>query len=245
MLDKIPAPQAAALEGALALRPGAGHDRFAVGAATLSLLAAYADLAPVAVLVDDAQWLDGSSAQALLFAVRRLVADPIAVFVAVREDEPSFLDGADLPVLRIGGLTSDEAAMLVPGLAPEAARRLHRATAGNPLALLELAPDAPDMALAPDGAPVLVSTRISGAFLRRASGQVEQGFGVAGGDLGAVRGVGDGVEELPDRGCAGLVEGIVGREQHLVGAGEVESVAQQAFPDIRPCRLNPRRSGLG
>ena len=168
MLDKIPAPQAAALEGALALRPGAGHDRFAVGAATLSLLAAYADLAPVAVLVDDAQWLDRSSAQALLFAIRRLVADPIAVFVAVREGESSLLDGADLPALRIGGLTSDEAAMLMPGLAPEAARRLHGATAGNPLALLELAPDAPDMALAPDGAPVLVSARISRAFLRRA-----------------------------------------------------------------------------
>ena len=168
MLDKIPAPQAAALEGALALRPRAGHDRFAVGAATLSLLAAYADLAPVAVLVDDAHWLDGSSAQALLFAIRRLVADPIAVFVAVREGEPSLLDGADLLALRIGGLTSDEAAMLVPGLAPEAARRLHGATAGNPLALLELAPDASDMAFAPDGAPVLVSARISRAFLRRA-----------------------------------------------------------------------------
>ena len=97
MLERIPRPQAAALEGALALRPGAAHDRFAVGAATLSLLAAYAEQAPVAVLVDDAQWLDGSSAQALLFAFRRLVADPIAVFVAVREGEPSLLDGADLP----------------------------------------------------------------------------------------------------------------------------------------------------
>jgi len=168
MLDKIPAPQAAALEGALALRPGAGRDRFAVGAATLSLLASYAEGAPVAVLVDDAQWLDGSSAQALLFAIRRLVADPIAVFVAARAGEPSLLDGADLPALRIGGLTSDEAAMLVPGLAPAAARWLQGATAGNPLALLELAPDAPDMALAPGGAPVLVSTRISRAFLRRA-----------------------------------------------------------------------------
>ncbi|MGO8958947.1 MAG: ATP-binding protein [Streptosporangiaceae bacterium] len=168
MLDKIPAPQAAALEAALALRPGAGYDRFAVGAATLSLLAAYAEQAPVAVLVDDGQWLDGSSAQALLFAFRRLVADPIVVFVAVREGERSLLDSADLVVLRIGGLTSDEAAVLVPGLAPEAARWLHGATAGNPLALLELAPDAPDIALAPDGAPVLVSARISGAFLRRA-----------------------------------------------------------------------------
>jgi DNA-binding CsgD family transcriptional regulator len=168
MLEKIPSPQAAALEGALALRPGTAHDRFAVGAATLSLLAAYAEQDPVAVLVDDAQWLDGSSAQALLFAFRRLVADPIAVFIAVREGEPSLLDGADLPVLRLGGLTSDEAAALVRGLAPEAALRLHSVTAGNPLGLLELAADVQGLALAPAGAPVLVSARISGAFLRRA-----------------------------------------------------------------------------
>ncbi len=105
LLDKIPAPQAAALEAALALRPAAAQDRFAVGAATLSLLAAYAEEAPVTVLVDDAQWLDGPSAVALLFAFRRMVADPIAVMIAVREGEPSLLDGADLPVLRIGGLS--------------------------------------------------------------------------------------------------------------------------------------------
>src|SRR5579859_6092585 len=118
-LEKIPEPQAAALEGALALRPGATQERFAVGAATLSVLAAYADQAPLAILVDDAQWLDGSSAQALLFAFRRLVADPIAVFIAVRDDEPSLLDGADVPVLKLGGLSSDEAVMLVRGLPQE------------------------------------------------------------------------------------------------------------------------------
>src|SRR5580700_8560121 len=168
MLGKIPGPQAAAMESALALRPGHGHERFAVGAATLSLLAAYAEQAPVAVLVDDAQWLDGSSAQALLFAFRRLVADPIAVLVAVREGEPSLLDGAGLPTLRIGGLTSDEAASLIPEVPPETARRLHRATAGNPLALLELASSAPDLELAPERAPVPVPASISRAFLSRA-----------------------------------------------------------------------------
>ena len=183
LLATIPEPQAAAMESALALRPGTGQERFAVGAATLSLLAAYAEDAPVAVVIDDAHWLDGSSAQALLFAFRRLVADPIAVLIAVREGEPSLLDGADLPTLRIGGLTSDEAATLIRGLAPggltprglaprglapEAASRLYGATGGNPLALLELAPDAYDLALAPEGAPVLVSTTITHAFLRRA-----------------------------------------------------------------------------
>ena len=173
LLDKIPPPQAVALEGALALRPGSAQDRFALGAATLSLLAAYAEQEPVAVLVDDVQWLDGSSAQALLFAFRRLLADPIAVLVAVREGEPSLLDGSGLPVLRLGGLTSDEAAGLMPGLAPDAVIRLHRATAGNPLALLELAADPKDAVLAPEGAPVLVSAGISSAFLRRA-GRLDQ-----------------------------------------------------------------------
>ena len=168
LLDKIPQPQAVALEGALALRPGSAQDRFALGAATLSLLAACAEQAPVAVLVDDAQWLDGSSAQALLFAFRRLVADPIAVLVAVRDGEPSLLDGAGLPTLRIRGLTSDEAALLMPGVPPEAAGRLHRATAGNPLALLELASDADEVVLAPEGAPVPVPASISRAFLSRA-----------------------------------------------------------------------------
>jgi DNA-binding NarL/FixJ family response regulator len=188
LLGKIPEPQAAAMESALALRPGTGHERFAVGAATLSLLAAYAEDEPVAVVIDDAHWLDGSSAQALLFAFRRLVADPIAALIAVREGDPSLLDGADLPTLRMSGLTSDEAATLVrelapsaltpsalttggpatSGLTPETAARLYGATAGNPLALLELAPDAHDLAFAPEGAPVLVSATISRAFLRRA-----------------------------------------------------------------------------
>ena len=167
LLDTIPPPQSAALEGALALRPGAASDRFAGGAATLSLLAACAEQAPAALLLDDAQWLDVSSAQALLFAIRRLVADRIAVLITVRAGEPSVLDGADLPVLELNGLTSEEALQLVPGLSPEAAARLHAATAGNPLGLLELAAASQDqdLELAPEGAPLLVTARISRAFL--------------------------------------------------------------------------------
>src|ERR1700757_847062 len=61
------------------------------------------------------------------------------------------------------------------------------------------------------------------------SGQAEQDFRVAGGDLRAVRGAGDGVEELPDLRRTGLVERVVGREQQVVGAGEVEGVPQTAL----------------
>src|SRR3954470_18188698 len=137
-LERIPPPQAAALEGALALRKATGDDRFAVGAATLALLAAYAEEAPLAAILDDAHWLDGSSADALLFAVRRLIADPIAVLAAVREGEPSLGDDAGLPTMQLGGLDRDAAASLV---GDAAAGRLHRATGGNPLALIELAPE--------------------------------------------------------------------------------------------------------
>jgi DNA-binding CsgD family transcriptional regulator len=174
LLDRIPKPQQIALEAALALRPGQAQERFAVGAATLSLLAAHAEQGPVAVLLDDAHWLDAPSAQALLFAVRRLVADPIAVLIAVRQDEPSLLDGADLPTVRVAGLTALQATELLPGLAADRTIRLQRATAGNPLALLELAAEAQDLTLVPDAAPLLVSARIARSFLRRA-GELDAG----------------------------------------------------------------------
>jgi DNA-binding CsgD family transcriptional regulator len=167
VLDQIPEPQAIALEGALALRPGPAQERFAIGAATLSLLAAYTEQRPALVLIDDAQWLDGSSAQALLFAFRRLAADPVAVLIAAREGEPSLLDGADLPTLHIHGLTADEAAGLLDALPPESSGRLHAATAGNPLALLELASDPSAADLGPEGSPVLVLGRVAGAFVKR------------------------------------------------------------------------------
>src|SRR4051812_15847477 len=73
-LDDLPAPQAAALGGALALSEQASSDRFAVYAGVLSLLAALADDGPVLVVIDDLQWIDVPSAEAVLFAARRLAA---------------------------------------------------------------------------------------------------------------------------------------------------------------------------
>ena len=102
---------------------GPAQERFAVGAATLSLLAAYAEEEPVAVVIDDAHWLDGSSAQALLFAFRRLVADPIAVAdrrargraVVARRRRPADAAG--------GGADQRRGGELVRGLTPAAAER--------------------------------------------------------------------------------------------------------------------------
>ena len=171
-IDQIPAPQAAALESALALRPASAPGRFAVGAATLSLLAAYSEQAPVAVLLDDAHWLDGSSADALLFAFRRLVADPVAVVLAIRQGDPSLLDGADLPVLRLLGLDPGSAAELLrrqgdEPLSKELSDRLHREAGGNPLVLLELGRERERLADLPPGAPLAAGTSVARVYLSR------------------------------------------------------------------------------
>ncbi len=167
LLERIPTPQAIALEGALALRPGTAGDRFAVGAATLSLLAAFADEGATLVLVDDAHLLDAASAEALLFALRRLLAEPLGAVLAVRGGEPSLLDDADLPTLHVGGLDQESSAVLLGPLPVEVAERLHRETAGNPLALLELGGEAATTSAAID-APVPIPARIARVFARRA-----------------------------------------------------------------------------
>jgi DNA-binding CsgD family transcriptional regulator len=173
-LVDVPAPQAAALQGALALRPGGAQDRFAVGAGTLSVLAAYAEQAPVLVLIDDAHWLDAPSAEAILFAIRRLLADAVAVLIAVREGHPSLLDLSGLPIHRLTGLDRQGTRELLTRAAGHAptesvARQLYAATAGNPLALLEVAPVAAGVGASEIDVPVPVSRRITEAFLQRSA----------------------------------------------------------------------------
>ena len=86
----LPEPQRKALEHALAVSPGPAADRLAIGAATLGLLAAAAAELPVVCLVDDANWLDAASAEALVFAARRLGPERVAVVFAVRPSVPEF-----------------------------------------------------------------------------------------------------------------------------------------------------------
>jgi DNA-binding CsgD family transcriptional regulator len=140
---EIPERQAAALASALAIGPPLDSGRFAICAATLSLLAAAAEKKPVLVIVDEAQWLDPSSTEALLFAARRLDVDGVAFLFAVRDGQETLLDRADLPELRLAPLDPGAAEALLSGraettIASEVADQLLRAAAGNPLALIEL-----------------------------------------------------------------------------------------------------------
>ena len=176
LLDQVPTPQAEALSSALMLGGGdaeAGPTRFAVGAGTLSLLSRAAESRPLAVLVDDGHLLDEASAGALVFAARRLLTDPVAVLVAVRPDAPGSEAWSPLPQLRLRGLDLQATAALlgVPGGVHDGSptARLHRATGGNPLAILELGGGELPDAVPPDS-PVALSEQISRAFLGRADG---------------------------------------------------------------------------
>ncbi|MGD0272746.1 MAG: BTAD domain-containing putative transcriptional regulator [Gaiellaceae bacterium] len=143
-VDQLPTPQAAALASALAIGPPVEVDRFAISVATLSLLALAAESAPVLVAVDDLHWLDTSSGEALLFAARRLDAEPVALLFSIREGEPLALELAGLPQLVLTGLNRETSLELLAThgtaeIAPEVAEQLAASTGGNPLALLEIA----------------------------------------------------------------------------------------------------------
>jgi DNA-binding NarL/FixJ family response regulator len=142
-LSELPPRQADALQSALGLGPPGPHDRFTICAATLSLLAAAAESNPLLVLVDDAQWLDVATSDALLFAAKRLVADSAAMVFAVREGDVRGFDAPALEQLDLGALGPDEAERLLTKdngrvVAPEVVRGLCTATHGNPLALIEV-----------------------------------------------------------------------------------------------------------
>ena len=84
-LERLPGPQYDALGTAFGLRRGEAPDRFLVGLAVLTLLSDVAEERPLVCVVDDAQWLDRASAQALAFAARRLVAESVAIVFAMRD----------------------------------------------------------------------------------------------------------------------------------------------------------------
>jgi hypothetical protein len=167
-LDELPEPHASALRTALALTPGeqAVGGRLTIAAATLTLLATAAERRPLVLIVDDANWLDRPSADALLFAAKRLEADAVAAFFAARA-----LDGAGLDELRLGGLDVDAAReLLATTCHPDVVRRLVEHTGGNPLALLELPrtlSDAQREGLEPLNEPPALSEHLLRTFAHR------------------------------------------------------------------------------
>ncbi|MGA7812710.1 AAA family ATPase, partial [Caballeronia sp.] len=139
-LDHLPEPQRDALSIAFGMSAGQAPDRLVIGLAVLSLFSDVAEDRPLVCLIDDLQWLDRATAQALAFVGRRLAAEEVALIVASRVP---LTDMATLPQMPVKGLREADAwALLDSALTVPLDARVRDQfvveTGGNPLALLEL-----------------------------------------------------------------------------------------------------------
>jgi DNA-binding CsgD family transcriptional regulator len=145
----LPEPQRAALLGAVR-RADKDVDRLALSMGVLNLLHGLARGGPVALVVDDVQWLDEPSARAFSFALRRLTAEPVVVIASRREGESlprPFEEAARaiglsrLPVraLSLGAIARIIRAQLSVSFSRPVLLRIYDAAGGNPFFALELA----------------------------------------------------------------------------------------------------------
>jgi DNA-binding CsgD family transcriptional regulator len=168
-VERLPAPQRDALRIVFGLTAGPAPDRFLVGLAVLSLLSDAGEQRPLLCVVDDAQWLDQTSALTLAFVARRLLAEPVGLVFAAREPGEELQHVPDLVVCAL--LTEDARALLssaVRFMLDERVRdRIIAETHGNPLALLEL----------PRG---LTATQLAGGFglleAQALTGRIEESY---------------------------------------------------------------------
>ncbi len=141
--NELPLRQRDALLAAFGMGEQEAPDPYLIALAVLELLALTASDAPVLAVVDDAQWLDEPTVDALAFVVRRLGEDRVAVVVAMRDGYEISLRALGLPVLELGPLDEEQALALLDARAPDLGARLRRRALsqaqGNPLALVELA----------------------------------------------------------------------------------------------------------
>jgi DNA-binding CsgD family transcriptional regulator len=243
-LGELPDTQAGALSGALGLGPSLGADRLLVSAGTLSLLAAAADEGPLLCLVDDAQFLDVASAEALVFSARRLAAEPVAILFAVREGTARPFAAPGVPELLVEGLGTEAATRLLEASAPEATDPVREwllaEASGNPLALLELprglSPAQLDgRAALPETTPL--SSRLRSAFVQRIDrlpAETRTSLLIAAvddsGDLGAVLGAAgdaglraDALDPAERVGLLQVIDGKIAFRHPLVRSALLES----------------------
>jgi DNA-binding CsgD family transcriptional regulator len=121
---------------------------FMVGARLLEVVGEWQAAGAVAIVVDDLQWADRRSVEALTFMLRRLSVDPVVAVVIYRGPSDQLDEAAQRMLVSVenrlriplGGLKPDEVASLAAAvtagpLDDEAVRWLHRRTGGHPLYL--------------------------------------------------------------------------------------------------------------
>jgi len=175
-LAELPPRQRDVVRSVLALSEGASHGALAVFVAVTSLLASGIESVPRLCLIDDAQWLDAASADALLFAARRLTERPVGFVFAVRSGKASAFDANWLPSVTVPPLRDpvarELAAAVAPGLTAPALDRVVAAAEGYPLALVEfarLADESPGRDAFWSHGPLRVNERLERAFSAQAA----------------------------------------------------------------------------
>jgi DNA-binding CsgD family transcriptional regulator len=174
-IDHLPAPQAASIRGVFGLSADRVEDRFLISIAVLSLLSEAADERPLVCLVDEVGWLDHESADTLAFVARRLEAEPIALLVALSDEEARRFAVPNAFHVRLSPLGETDALNVVrdvvtTSVSPTVARRIVDAAGGVPLLLKELVASlGPDQlegrAPLPDALPV--SARVEDLYVGR------------------------------------------------------------------------------
>jgi hypothetical protein len=171
-MPELPTAHGNALRAAFGLAEEPGPELFQIALAAVHLLAVVAATQPVAILVDDTQWLDQQSQEVLRFIARRAEAYPMVVVGVMRSGHPGPFLSAGLAELAVDGVdesAADDILRLKAGVnSPVDRLRIRRAAQGNPLALLEL-PAAWTGSVLPlcDGQQPALSARLERAFAGR------------------------------------------------------------------------------
>jgi DNA-binding CsgD family transcriptional regulator len=151
VLPRLAAPRRRALEVALLREETAGDsvDRRTLAVAVGDALRLMSDLRPIAIAIDDVQWLDPSSVQALAFALRRLES-PVKVLLtrrlgdAARASELEWALGDRFTRLIVDSLSVGALHRLLhdrlgASYPRQTLLRIHERSGGNPFVALEIA----------------------------------------------------------------------------------------------------------
>jgi len=196
---ELPAVQRRALLSAFGAEDGPPAEPFMITLAALSLLTNAAVERPVAVFVDDVQWLDQGTQDVLAFVARRVGSDPVIIVGSVRTGYSGPFLTAGLPELQVLGLDDASARQVLARhgdhLSHADRERILRAALGNPLALVEL-PAAWPSAAEPGVDLIPPFLRLTARLERAFAGRVAE-LPAATRDAVLVAAV-DSVDELPE-----------------------------------------------
>jgi DNA-binding CsgD family transcriptional regulator len=170
----MPPVQRRALLSAFDMVDDSAPDLFLIALASLTLIAGCASKQPLVLMIDDVQWLDGSTVEVLAFVARRLQDDAVAAIFGLRDGHNSPVQNEETVEIELLGLDNDAAHELIAEVAPHLSASdrstILKNAQGNPLALVELPKSwhiAEGDVSEDTAAAVPLTSRLEGAFAGR------------------------------------------------------------------------------